>query len=186
MVVRVDMTPERNDSALIEQSLDRPDAFAVLFDRHFDAVHRYARRRLVPELADEIASETFTTAFDRRRKYDRTRPDARPWLLGIAANLLRRHWQTERRRIAAHQLEGYLHGATPSAEPEGDVVAALDELSPGERDVLLLYALADLTYEEIAQALEVPVGTVRSRLARARRRLQRRLASTIPNPEGVC
>ena len=178
------MKTDRSDAALIEQSLARPDAFAELFDRHFDTVHRYARRRVGPELAEEIASETFTTAFDGRRRYDRGRADARPWLLGIAANLLRRHWRTEKRRIAAQVSESGGNGASPT-EPGGEVADALDELSTGERDVVLLFSLADLTYAEISEALEIPVGTVRSRLARARGRLRRRLGSTVPSPEGV-
>lgn len=86
---------------VIEQSLGRPQAFAAIFDRHFDAVHDYARRRLGKSLAEEITSETFIRAFDRRASFDRARVDARPWLFGIAANLMRRHWRTERRRLAA-------------------------------------------------------------------------------------
>ena len=77
------------DAQAIGASLADPEAFAVLFDRHFDAIHGYAQRRVGPDLADEIAAETFTRAFDRRRRYDSSRDDARPWLLGIATNLLR-------------------------------------------------------------------------------------------------
>ena len=85
------------DADAIRASLGEPEMFAVLFDRHFDAVHAYAQRRVGPTLADEIAAEAFTRAFDRRGRYDLARVDARPWLLGIAANLLRQHWRSEKR-----------------------------------------------------------------------------------------
>jgi len=85
------------DADAIRASLGEPEMFAVLFDRHFDAVHAYAQRRVGPTLADEIAAEAFTRAFDCRGRYDLAPVDARPWLLGIAANLLRRHWRSEKR-----------------------------------------------------------------------------------------
>lgn len=163
-----------NDATVIEASLRDPRAFGAVFDRHFDAVHGYARRRVGDALGEEIAAETFTRAFDHRSRYDLRHADARPWLLGIAGNLLRRHWRTERRRLAA---QARAHAGEAAAVPNSptelaEVTAALDRLSKDERDVLLLYALADLTYDEIAVALDTPVGTVRSRLARARRRLR--------------
>jgi RNA polymerase sigma factor (sigma-70 family) len=163
-----------NDAAVIEASLRDPRAFAAVFDRHFEAVHWYARRRVGDEIAEEIAAETFTRAFDRRRRYDLRHADARPWLLGIAGNLLRRHWRTERRRLAAYARAGAGAPAAAADSPTdlAELAAALDRLSKDERDVLLLYALADLSYDEIALALDTPVGTVRSRLARARRRLR--------------
>jgi RNA polymerase sigma factor (sigma-70 family) len=165
-----------SDAAVIECSLEQPHAFASIFDRHFDAVHGYARRRLGRTLADEIASETFMRAFDRRGSFDRSRTDARPWLFGIAANLMRRHWRTERRRLnALERLEP--PGSSIAAPERADLVDALDSLPAREREALLLFALADLSYDEIAEALDVPVGTVRSRLARARNRLRARLIS---------
>jgi RNA polymerase sigma factor (sigma-70 family) len=175
------MTDLPSDAVVIERSFAEPPAFASIFDRHFEAVHGYVRRRLGPSLADEIAAETFTRAFDRRRSFDRARADARPWLFGIAANLMRRHWRTERRRLQAMERLDVASGQ-PSADDRLDLVGALDSLPVREREALLLFALADLTYEEIAVALDVPVGTVRSRLARARERVRSRL---IPDPEGA-
>src|SRR5919201_6732319 len=90
------------DAQAIGASLADPEVFTVLFDRHFTAVHRYVQRRVGTDLADEVAAETFTRAFDERRRYDTSRADAKPWLLGIAANLLRRHWRSERRRLDAY------------------------------------------------------------------------------------
>lgn len=169
----------QTDGDLVRASLRSPHEFGALFDRHFDVVHGFAQRRVGSDLAAEIAAETFATAFARRRSYDISRPDARPWLLGIASNLLRRHWRTERRRIAA-----YSRALEPSHAPvshvSDEVVVALSSLSKDERETLFLYALADLAYDEIASALGCPVGTVRSRLARARGRLRAELRATNP------
>jgi RNA polymerase sigma factor (sigma-70 family) len=177
------MSAAPSDAVLIERSLAEPQAFASIFDRHFDAVHGYARRRLGRSLAEEIASETFIRAFDRRASFDRSREDARPWLFGIAANLMRRHWRTERRRLnALGRLESIGPDET-AAEERADLIAALDALPAKEREALLLFALADLTYEEIAEALDVPIGTIRSRLSRARDRIRKRLDTALP--EGV-
>src|SRR5262249_24474535 len=155
-----------------------PAAFGTIFERHFDALYGYARRRVGTHLAEEIATETFVRAFDRRRSFDPECTDARPWLLGIAANLLRRHWRTERRRLTA-----YARSAPDSAGadlPGVEVVAALDSLSKNDGETLFLYAVADLSYEEIASALDVAVGTVRSRLARARARVRVCLRDPAP------
>jgi RNA polymerase sigma factor (sigma-70 family) len=159
------------DAQAIDASLADPEAFTPLFDRHFDAVHGYAQRRVGRDLADEVAAETFMRAFDQRRRYDLSREDARPWLLGIAANLLRRHWRSERRRLDAYSRSaGREHGelAGPVA---AELAAALKALPRREREALLLFAWADLSYDQIAVALGVPVGTVRSRISRGRGRL---------------
>ena len=173
-----------SDAAVIRRSLDDPRLFGTIFERHFDSLFGYARRRVGRDLAEEIATETFTRAFDRRRSFDFDCADARPWLLGIAANLLRRHWRTERRRLNAYARAADRVAPHPGELPRTDVVAALDSLSRDERETLFLFAVADLSYEEIASALAVPVGTVRSRLARARERVRRQLGDgplTLPS-----
>ena len=93
---------EVTDARVIARSLDEPAVFAALFDRHYDSVHRYLARRVGPDIAAELASETFTTAFDVRRRYDPGRSDARPWLFGIATNLVRHHRRSEGRRLRAY------------------------------------------------------------------------------------
>ena len=170
-----------SDAQVIAASRADPLVFAIVFDRHYDAVHRYLARRAGVDLADDLAAETFTQAFDSRLRFDLARMDARPWLFGIATNLMRHHYRTEERRLRAYAridrpdrvdafegIEGRLdaEGAAPL------IAAAVLRLSPGERDVLLLFAWADLRYEEIAAALAIPIGTVRSRLNRARHRLR--------------
>ena len=163
-----------SDAHAVRRSLTDPRAFGVVFERHFDAVYGYARRRVGADVAEEIATEVFTRAFDRRKSFDLDREDARPWLLGIAANVLRRHWRTERRRLNAYARAAAV-GTVDGAREPVEVVSALDSLSRDDRETLFLFAVADLSYEEIAEALGIPVGTVRSRLARARARMRSRL-----------
>jgi RNA polymerase sigma factor (sigma-70 family) len=160
------------DAQAIGASLLEPERFALVFDRHFDAIHAYVQRRVGPDLADEIAAETFTRAFDQRRRYDGSRDDARPWLLGISANLLRRHWRSERRRLDAYARSSGHDASEATAALAGELAAALRRLPRREREPLLLLAWAELSYEEIAVALAIPVGTVRSRISRARGRLR--------------
>jgi len=166
-----------SDGRVIRRSLAEPHAFGTIFERHFDALYGYACRRVGSHLGEEIATETFVRAFDGRRRFDVQCEDARPWLLGIAANLLRRHWRTERRRLTAYSRSAGPEQSAPAASSRADLVAALDSISKDERETLFLYAVADLSYEEIGAALRIPVGTVRSRLARARARLRERLGN---------
>ena len=171
-----------SDAQVIAASRADPLVFATVFDQHYDAVHRYLARRVGPDLADDLAAETFTEAFDVRLRFDTERPDARPWLFGIATNLLRHHYRSEARRLRAYARLDRPATANDTfgeietrldAERAGPVIAAaVASLSADERDVLLLLAWADLRYEEIAVALRIPIGTVRSRLHRARRRLR--------------
>ena len=86
-----------SDAGLIGVSVSNPQCFAMLFDRHARAIWRYACRRAGLSGADEIVSETFLRAFPRRASYDARRPDARPWLYGIATNVLRERARHEAR-----------------------------------------------------------------------------------------
>lgn len=182
------------DSDVIRLSLDDPEWFAELFDRHHRRIHHYAARRLGVHVADDIVGETFLAAFRRRAAYDLAQPLARPWLYGIATTLVARHRRAEERYYRALQRTG----ADPLPEPLADTVTArvaaesqqrrlagaLAGLSRGDRDVLLLVAWGDLTYE-VARALEVPVGTVRSRLHRARRAVRRALGDPTTAEEAT-
>jgi RNA polymerase sigma factor (sigma-70 family) len=144
----------------------KAEAFEELFELHFDAIYAYLARRLGPDLARDLASETFTRAFAARGRYDAQLGDVRPWLFGIANNLLRRHYRDEERRLRALARLDVREAGSPPEEPR--LAEALGALSAEERDVLLLFSWADLEYIEIATVLDVPVGTVRSRLHRAR------------------
>ncbi|WP_262379619.1 RNA polymerase sigma factor [Nonomuraea sp. PA05] len=181
-----------DDSALIARSIGDPESFAALFDRHADEIHRYAARRLGGELADDVTGEVFLAAFRGRARYDRSWPDARPWLYGIATRVVSQHRRAERRRTSAMAKVSAERPGTFDERSADRVTAeqlqprlarALTRLSAAERDLLLLVAWADLTYEEAALALKVPVGTVRSRLHRLRVKVRRALGGTDPFAE---
>ncbi len=185
-----------SDAALIERSWRDPEDFALLFDRHAGHIHRYAARRLGDDAADDVVSETFLAAFRRRRAYDTaTHPQALPWLYGIATNFIRRHQRAEIHRYKAYSKMGVLFDADDAAQQALErasahavrrpLAQALASLKARDRDVLLLVAWADLTYEEIAHALSIPIGTVRSRLNRARAIVRDALGSTDPTTEQI-
>jgi RNA polymerase sigma factor (sigma-70 family) len=165
---------DQTDASIIEESLGRPQAFAGLFDRHFDAIHRYLARRLGSDRADDLAAATFAVAFERRATF-RDHVDALPWLFGIATNLLRNEWRAEHRALdALEQLTvNTRHDRSEgNALESGGLAELLAELDADQRDVLLLHAWEGFSYQEIAVALGVPIGTVRSRISRARARLR--------------
>jgi RNA polymerase sigma-70 factor (ECF subfamily) len=176
------MEPD-SDAAAIAASLDQPARFGVLFDRHATVLYRYLVRRVGADEADGLLGELFRVAFERRASFDQVRPDARPWLYGIATNLLASHRRSEARRVraTARLLAVQLTPGDPADEVAATVDAvevwprvadAIATLPDVERDALVLYAWEELSYEDIAASLEVPVGTIRSRLNRARRRLR--------------
>jgi RNA polymerase sigma factor (sigma-70 family) len=169
---------ERSDAAVIGDSLGRPEAFETIFDRHFDAVWRYLARRVGSNRADDLASATFVIAFERRRGFREATSSARPWLFGIATNVLRNDLRSEQRALNAIARVASEAGRTETGDAlleAIDLPALLAALDADQRDVLLLYAWEGLSYREMAVALEVPVGTIRSRLARARARLRAEL-----------
>lgn len=178
------------DSVLVQASQTDPQRFAELYDRHAPDIHRYAARRLGDSAADDVMAETFLVAFRRRDRFDPSRGAARPWLYGIASNLIAGHRRSEvmQYRVLAKTavdpvVEGH-HERSDSRVAAAAVTrqlgAALARLSKGDRDVLLLIAWESLTYDEVAQALEIPVGTVRSRLNRARKKVRKALGGVDP------
>jgi RNA polymerase sigma factor (sigma-70 family) len=167
------------DAALIERSLTEPELFSEVFDRYYAEIHGYVSRRLGSSLADDVASETFLIAFDRRRRYDAAHPSARPWLYGIASNLISRHHRAELRRYRALARSGVfdvvdgMEGVAARLDAEalrGRLAVALLEVADPDREVLLLVAWGQLSCEEAARALGIRAGTARSRLHRARKR----------------
>lgn len=174
-----------SDAQIIQESRDMPERFEVIFDRHYPAVVRFASGRIGSLDAPDVASDTFVRAFGRRSRFDLSKNSALPWLFGIAANVVR-----ERRRKAGRGARAYSKVSPDrSVYPfEVDAVqrldagmradelsAALRALSEDEYQVLMLAAMEDMSYQEIADALNVPIGTVRSRLFRARRRMREQL-----------
>ncbi|MFG1857380.1 RNA polymerase sigma factor [Actinomadura geliboluensis] len=180
-----------SDAEEIERSRREPERFAVLFDRYGARLHRYAARRLGDGEADDIVAETFLVAFRQRDGYDLGRSEALPWLYGIASNLIRRHRRAEVSRYRTFVRTGVLLDAAEgvaeraveraSAQMSGRRLArAIAGLAARDRDVLLLVAWADLSYEQVADALGLPVGTVRSRLNRARKKVKQEFDGVNP------
>jgi RNA polymerase sigma-70 factor (ECF subfamily) len=176
------MVPD-SDAAVIAASIAEPERFGFLFDRHATSMYRYFVRRVGPDAADSLLGELFRVAFERRATYDCERANARPWLYGIATRLLARHHRSEARRLSAtaRLVASMERGSDPADQLLGAIDArelwpvvadAVTRLPEGERDVLFLYAWEDLSYQDIATALGLPIGTVRSRLNRARRTLR--------------
>jgi RNA polymerase sigma-70 factor, ECF subfamily len=173
------------DSAAIAASVDTPSAFGAVFERHHAVIHRYLARRLGTDLADELAAEVFAVAFAKRGRYDGRFEDARPWLFGIATRLAKKHARREVRKLRAYARTGVDPAAASHEDrvvAEADsaaagpvLAAALAALPRAERDVLLLFAWAELGYPEIAAALSISPGTVKSRLHRARNRVRESL-----------
>ncbi|MFF4258040.1 RNA polymerase sigma factor [Streptomyces sp. NPDC001663] len=181
-------TRTEDDAQIVAQSLEQPELFALLYDRYAPDIHRYAARRLGDSAADDIAADTFLVAFRIRSRYDLTRPNARPWLYGIAGNLIGKQRRAEVRAlralartghdpVAASWGESWVEDTDSRIAAQGPLAGALAALSTGDRHVLLLVAWAELTYQEVAEALDIPVGTVRSRLNRARRKVRTALGA---------
>ena len=167
-------------------SMDQPEVFGELYTRHFAAVYRYVAGRLGPDAADDLAAETFLAAFRRRHRFDPARGAVRPWLFGIATNLVAQHHRAESRWYAALARAGADPLIAPSASAGDEdriadrvaafqarpaLAAVLARLPDRDRDVLLLVAVGGLSYAEVAFALGIPEGTVGSRLNRARRKI---------------
>lgn len=174
-----------DDRAAIAASIEHPERFAELFDRYATTIHRYLARRTGAIGVDDLLSDVFRIAFDRRHTFDLSRTSARPWLYGIAGNVIRDHRRREQRRLrsltaAATSTRVTTDGdewdradARLDAAAAGPALAiALAELSVEDRETLLLHVVERLPYAEVAAALEIPVGTVRSRINRARRQLR--------------
>jgi RNA polymerase sigma factor (sigma-70 family) len=159
-----------------------PDGFGQLFERHARSVYNHCFRRTASWAdAEELTSAVFVEAWRRRHELRPIGESARPWLLGVANNLLRNHRRSlGRRRAALARLPHPANEPDPADDVTGRLaderqmrrVLALVELLPRrDQEVLALCAWSELTYHEAATVLDVPVGTVRSRLARARARL---------------
>jgi RNA polymerase sigma factor (sigma-70 family) len=175
------MVSPPSDAEVIGRSLDEPEAFGLIYDRHAATLLRFLGRRAGAKVAEELVGELFRIAFERRKTFDASRASALPWLYGIGSNLLLKHRRGQARWLRA---SARLAGAGAAADRRASAAAAdarvlfprvadaIEALPDGEREALLLFAWEDLSYQGVAEALELPVGTVRSRLNRARARLR--------------
>lgn len=182
----------RSDAAIIERSMAVPECFAGIFDRHADGIYRYAARRLGQQEAADVMSEVFLVAFRNRGRYDTGRDDAMPWLYGIAVNVISQHQRAQRRHArvlaavpgaaATDVVADEVIDRVDAAQLHPRIMQVIGELSGSDRELVLLVAWAGLSYEQAAQALDIPLGTVRSRLHRIRAKLRRAVGPNFPPP----
>lgn len=186
---------QASDADIIRASLGEPGRFGEIFDRYGDDILRYVSARLGDGPAEDVTAETFLAAFSARCSYDLSRAHARPWLYGIAVRQIGKRRRDERRcrqslgrvptdpvtadfadrsaeRVSAQQLRPQLS-------------AVLSGLSRQDRELLLLVAWADLTYQQAAEALGLSVSAVRSRLHRVRVKTRHALAPASLAREGI-
>ncbi len=165
-----------------------PGDLGAMFDAYARDLLRYATRRVGEQLAEDVVAQTFLVAYEQRHRFDAARGDLLPWLYGICSNLLRREHRTERRALratAAAALAVTADEDAPDARAAervdaqrtvARVATALARLPRRQREVLLLFAVAELEYAEIATALGIPLGSVRSALHRARTKIKSALS----------
>lgn len=178
-----------SDNELISASLVDPEKFGEVFRRYRVDVFRFMSRRVGDEAAD-LTGEVFKKAFQLRSGFDSSHESCRPWLYGIASNVVGdylRHKRVRDRRqaLVMHEVDRDIdpyHAVTEAIAMRAardPILRALDQLRGVDRNILLLVALEGLSYSETAQALSIPVGTVRSRLSRARTRLRQQLPPDV-------
>ena len=173
------MADDTND--VRPRTLDSAE-FIEMYDRCYRPVFAYVARRLGPDAAEEITSQTFAEAWASRNRYDPDRGSPIVWCLGIATNLIKKHNRAEVKQLRIYAATGFDplepggsgDGLAERAAARDDlraVASALAGMDRVTRDVVYLWAAADLSYEEIADTLSIRIGTVRSKLSRARQKL---------------
>jgi RNA polymerase sigma-70 factor (ECF subfamily) len=190
----VDSLSAASDAELLATAGSQPEAFGELFARHGQAVYAYCARRTGDlDRAEDLTSVVFLEAFRRRRKLRLSSNSAVPLLLGVANNVVRNSSRSVRRYRSAL---GRIPDPALSISAEDEAIERLDAqealalareaisaLSRAEQDVILLVWWSELSYADAATALGVPIGTVRSRLARARAKLSHSAPATnLINP----
>jgi RNA polymerase sigma factor (sigma-70 family) len=164
----------------LRSAAGKPEAFGELYDRYANAIYNYCFRRSADwALAEDLTATVFLEAWRKRRKVTFDREDAvLPWLYAVANNAHRNHARSHRRlvRFLGVLVAGQRSERDPSEQVAEEeelrrVLAAVCRLPRRQQDVLALCVFGDLSYEQAALALDVPIGTVRSRLARARNHL---------------
>lgn len=176
-------SPENDDVRRRLRAGDR-EAFAGLYERYAHAVYRHALRLTGDwSAAEDVMGETFLAAWQGWERLEEGRGSALPWLLGIATHKCENTRRGLRRRLAflarqpAPAAVADFSGETASRLDDRRylqaVSVALGQLRRQEREVLSLHVWSGLDYQQTAEALGVPVGTVRSRLSRARKKLAR-------------
>ncbi|MEX2252353.1 MAG: RNA polymerase sigma factor [Acidimicrobiia bacterium] len=177
------MIDQVTDAEIIRLSLNEPDRFSAIFDRHYRSIYRFIVGAVGRSDGPDLAAEVFARAFEFRRRFDSRYESAGPWLYGIAANLINDYYRKRARQFRAYRRIGIPSLSEPDIDEEAlarvladverpHIAAAVLHLRVEEARVVLLFALEGLSYSEIAAALRIPEGTVRSRLSRGRTRLR--------------
>jgi RNA polymerase sigma factor (sigma-70 family) len=173
------MTPDPDDAELIARSLaGDEDAFVEVVRRHEAAVGAYLARRVGREMAEDLLGEVWVAALGSRATYDRSFPDAGPWLFGVAHNTLRRHWRSRPAEEPVADVNDMASGWDPWAavddrvDVESVLRHALALLRPQQREILTLVAWEDLTVADAGRAIGIPPGTARRYLHEARMALR--------------
>jgi RNA polymerase sigma-70 factor, ECF subfamily len=182
-------TDDSDEQLVAELRRNGSDSLTTLFDRYADDVYTYCFRRTASwPIAEDATATVFLEVWRGRARVVVTNGSALPWLYGIANNVCRNatrssnRWARALSRAQPPQAEydpaEAVAGRLDSERRMVEVLAAVQRLPREEQDVLALIAWSGLSYAEAAIALGVPIGTVRSRLARARRRLALDAADT--------
>jgi RNA polymerase sigma-70 factor (ECF subfamily) len=177
------MMCELTDAALWRRAAEGDHgAFGTIFERHARTVYNYCFRRTGDwSQAEELTATVFLEAWRRRRQIELARDDAIPWLLGVATNVIRNRRRTERRyraaleRLPRERAAAFADDVDERLDDERrmrNALRMLKKLPRADQDVIALCVWEQLSYEQAALALDIPVGTVRSRLSRARARLR--------------
>jgi RNA polymerase sigma factor (sigma-70 family) len=200
--VRADRVAEEDigdESHLRALAYGDPDAFAALFERYADFVYNVAFRRTASwSVAEDLTETVFLELWRQRDRVVTQAGSLRPWLAGVVSNQVKRHWRGLARQSRAverlavvRSLDGGVD-QTASVDSRIDderrmatLLDELDALPPAQREVLILWAWEGFSYEEIATALDLPIGTVRSRLSRARARLDGVEGTSAPSREST-
>lgn len=183
-----------HDGVTMAASVHDRSRFVVIHDQYAEDIYAYCARRVGHQVAEDLVADVFLTAFKNRAQFNPEEKNARPWLYGIAANLLLKHHRAQTRQLTAYRKASQL-AATSTEEDIEQVERHLDAarsvalitefltaLPTDDKEALLLYAWAGLSYPEIARALDIPLGTVRSRIHRARKTLKN--MATKPPTQG--
>jgi RNA polymerase sigma factor (sigma-70 family) len=179
------MTSDPDDAELIARSLvGDDDAFVEVVRRHEVAVGAYLARRVGRDVAEDLLGDVWVAALRSRANYDRSFPDAGPWLVGVAHNTLRRHWRSRPAEEPVADVTAMASGwdPWPTVDDRVDVASvlrhALALLRPQQREILTLVAWDDLTVADAGRAIGIPPGTARRYLHEARMALRSTPAMT--------
>jgi RNA polymerase sigma-70 factor (ECF subfamily) len=168
--------PDPDGKLLLVPGEEAHEAFEIVFRRHVGAVRAYLAARVGRDRADDLVSDTFAAAWQSRRRFDPSTSNARPWLLGIATNVLRRdfaaedRWQTSIRNSSsfAEQSAVDTYLADDLSQP---LLRALARLSTTDRALLLLCSIGQISAVEAGRVLGISSGAARIRMHRARKRM---------------